>query len=162
LKVEFDDYRETYNTRLAIARITGVEAGMLSEVLHSRQNVSLRQSLASQVRRLSPGVAITPTARCFPYLGRIFSCALVSVRYAESGNMPCCALLFDLDDDNVDDAYRNDRWRRRWLAKRSNPPNDYTRRIVREHAFAPCHLISTMISNNDANLIIHTPLTRSH
>jgi hypothetical protein len=32
----------------------------------------------------------------------------------------------------------------------------------REHAFAPCHLISTMISNNDATLIIHTPMTRSH
>ena len=75
LKVELDDDREAYKTRLAIARLTGAEAGMLSEILHSRQNVSLRQSLASQVRRLSPGVAITPTARCFPYLGRIFSFA---------------------------------------------------------------------------------------
>jgi hypothetical protein len=53
-KVELDDDRETYSTRLAIARLAGVEAGMLSEILHSRQNVSHRQSLASQVHRLSP------------------------------------------------------------------------------------------------------------
>jgi hypothetical protein len=55
LKVELGDDREAYKTRLAIARLTDVEAGMLSEILHSRQNVSLRQSLASQVRCLSPG-----------------------------------------------------------------------------------------------------------
>ena len=92
LKVELDDDREAYKTRLAIARLTGAEAGMLSEILHSRQNVSLRQSLASQVRRLSPGVAITPTARCFPYLGRIFSLVLLS-RYPVRSRAACLVVF---------------------------------------------------------------------